>query len=123
MANWSEQQQTMLRRLYMAGEPRAIIASTMGVTEDAIKHRIEATGFTKDETKARRIAYKALRYQRMKEEIRSPYDYSYKRVAEERPSAEVLAERGTRLSIAPRDLTALICGDPRPGYSALERRS
>lgn len=32
-----------------------------------------------------------------------------------------LADRDKRMSIAPRDLTALLCGDPLPGYSALER--
>jgi hypothetical protein len=35
---------------------------------------------------------------------------------------EVMAERESRLS-APRSLTALICGDPPVGFSALERRS
>ncbi len=123
MANWSDQQQTTMCRLYLAGEPRAVIAETMGLTEDAIKHRIEATEFTKAEKRARRVAYKALRYLRKKIEIRSPYDYSYKRSNEERPSEAALCERGVRLSVPPRDLTAALCGDPRPGYSALERRT
>lgn len=33
-----------------------------------------------------------------------------------------LREWRVRLSINPRNLTAAICGDPLPGYSALERR-
>jgi len=33
----------------------------------------------------------------------------------------VLAERDARLALDPRDLTAAFCGDPLPGYSALER--
>ena len=36
---------------------------------------------------------------------------------------EVLFERDKRLALAPRDLTAAICGDPLPGHSALERRA
>lgn len=40
-----------------------------------------------------------------------------------RPSAELIAERDRRLSQMPRDLTAALCGDPLPGYSALERRA
>lgn len=36
---------------------------------------------------------------------------------------EVLADRDRRLSLAPRSLVARVCGDPLPGYSALERRS
>ena len=35
----------------------------------------------------------------------------------------LVAERDARGNIPPRDLTAVFCGDPKPGYSALERRS
>lgn len=34
----------------------------------------------------------------------------------------VLRERAEREQLAPRSLTAALCGDPLPGYSALERR-
>lgn len=37
--------------------------------------------------------------------------------------ARCLIERDRRYAIAPRDLTAAFCGDPLPGYSALERRA
>lgn len=36
---------------------------------------------------------------------------------------ECIAERDLRSSLSPRDLTAAFFGDPKPGYSALERRS
>ncbi len=39
-----------------------------------------------------------------------------------RASPEALADRDRRLSLPDRDLTATYCGDPKPGYSALERR-
>jgi hypothetical protein len=35
----------------------------------------------------------------------------------------VLIEREARLALAPRSLTALICGDPPPGRSALDKRN
>jgi plasmid stabilization system protein ParE len=35
---------------------------------------------------------------------------------------ELIEDRDRRYSIMPRDLTALLCGDPLPGMSALERR-
>jgi hypothetical protein len=35
---------------------------------------------------------------------------------------EVRAEHAHRAALAPRDLTAAICGDPLPGYSALDKR-
>lgn len=34
-----------------------------------------------------------------------------------------LAERDRRLALAPRSLSAALCGDPLPGYSALDRRA
>ncbi len=39
-----------------------------------------------------------------------------------RPSEAELAERDRRGLVEPRDLTAEICGDPLPGFSALDRR-
>lgn len=39
------------------------------------------------------------------------------------PDPRALAECAYRLSLAPRDLTAAICGDPLPGFSALDRRN
>lgn len=52
------------------------------------------------------------------------------RVVNPRPTAvppiiippEVLEDRDHRSDLAPRNLTAAFCGDPLPGYSALERR-
>lgn len=40
-----------------------------------------------------------------------------------RVNDDILRARDRRLKIKPRDLTAYICGDPLPGYSALERRA
>lgn len=37
-------------------------------------------------------------------------------------SAHLLTDRDRRLAVQPRDLTALVCGDPLPGESALDRR-
>jgi len=39
---------------------------------------------------------------------------------EERVPDSVLADREHRRGLAPRDLTASLCGDPLPGYSALD---
>lgn len=38
-------------------------------------------------------------------------------------SVRTLREWRNRLELRPRDLTAAICGDPLPGYSALDRVS
>lgn len=39
-----------------------------------------------------------------------------------RPDPIAMAERDYRLALPPRDLTAAIFGDPKPGFSALDRR-
>ena len=36
---------------------------------------------------------------------------------------EVLSDRDRRMDLSPRDLSAALCGDPLPGYSALDRRA
>jgi hypothetical protein len=38
-------------------------------------------------------------------------------------SARVLADRDRRRELEPRDLTARLCGDPKPGLSALDLRA
>ena len=38
------------------------------------------------------------------------------------PAPGALNERDRRALLRPRSLTAAICGDPLPGYSALDRR-
>lgn len=40
-----------------------------------------------------------------------------------RPPAEVLAERDRRKSLERQSLTAIFCGDPLPGESALDQRT
>lgn len=41
--------------------------------------------------------------------------------AEQPPPPEVIARRDHRVMLRPRTITALICGDPLPGESALDR--
>lgn len=36
---------------------------------------------------------------------------------------QILDDRARRYSIAPRDITSAFCGDPLPGFSALEKRA
>lgn len=37
------------------------------------------------------------------------------------PSSNAMIERDRRAQLRPRSITAAICGDPLPGYSALDR--
>jgi hypothetical protein len=37
------------------------------------------------------------------------------------PPDELIRDAERRMNLEPRDTTALICGDPKPGYSALDR--
>jgi hypothetical protein len=54
--------------------------------------------------------------------IQPPREPVYAMRIEKTPSA-VADDRAYRQSLSPRDLTALLCGDPLPGFSALERRA
>ena len=51
----------------------------------------------------------------------SPWSVGGRPVMATRAPDEVLAELEARLKLKPASLTAYFCGDPLPGYSALDR--
>lgn len=119
---WTPRLDARLRRLYLAGEPRWFIADACGVEHAVIAQKLRLQRFTKIERKQRQENYARRKHQIKNEEISGVYSYEV-RAEELPPTSRELAERAARLAIPPRDLTAMLCGDPRPGYSALERRS
>lgn len=121
--SWNVILDLRLRRLFLAGEPRWFIADACGVDQKTIANQLKNHRFTKIEREARRERYNKRRAQIEREDWKYVYQGYAVRKEEYRPSEEALAERAQRLSQAPRDLTAALCGDPLPGYSALERRA
>jgi hypothetical protein len=54
-------------------------------------------------------------HRRKSDSVRGPISYA-------EPPDEVVDERNFRHNLKPVSLTAAICGDPKPGYSALDRK-
>lgn len=142
-----------VRRLYKKGMRIAAIAASFNVTVDAVRYAVgrakqkprpiiiplEVAGM--DE----RTQMHALREQGFKltdiakhfgvsyDSCRSKLRHDRERSAGYRNATEtqrvfeipdeVWADRDRRLGLTPRDLSATLCGDPLPGYSALERRA
>jgi hypothetical protein len=122
MMPWSARLEQRMRRLYLQGEPRWFIADACGVDKPTIANRMKNQRFTMEERKQRKENYQRRRHQIKREEERGVYSYE-NRTEEYRPTEAVLVERAIRAAIPPRDLTAEFFGDPKPGYSALERRA
>jgi len=98
---WTKEESERAAALYASRIGIRMVAKTMGRTRGSVQARYDAWGPT--------FAPPMHRAAHLIECIH-------------RPSAELLAARDARAMLAPRSLTALICGDPLPGHSALERR-
>ncbi len=116
---WDVQTDARLRSLYLDGQPRSQIAVLMSMTEDAVKLRIYALRFSKDDKATRRINRRKFKNSILRT-MRTWKEQPTKAFA---PCEMALADRAHRAALQPRSVTAALCGDPLPGYSALERRA
>jgi hypothetical protein len=120
---WNNRLDQRMRRLYLQGEPRWFIADACGVDKTVIATQLKNHRFSDEERHHRRNNYQRRRHQIEHEASKAMYISYENRTEEYRPTQIALAERARRAALKPRDLTAALCGDPLPGYSALERRS
>lgn len=95
MAAWSLKQHRYALKLMLKGYDYAEIAPVVGRSADAVRKKLERGR-------------------------RPPTDPPATR--RPKPRRNLIDEWQRRLALRPRDLTAAICGDPLPGYSALDRR-
>lgn len=112
---WTSEEKSALRAHYLDGMRRAGIADAMQKTEASVREYLYRLTFSAEEKEQRRNNRVQFRNRNL----------SSTRVGKEHPitvPANIILERNCRLAVAPRDLTAAMMGDPRPGYSALERR-
>lgn len=123
MMTWSNRLDQRMRRLYLQGEPRWFIADACGVDHATIDRQMKNHRFSREEKRRRKENYARRRHQIAHEETRGVYGDYENRTEEYRPTEAALAERAVRAAVPPRDLTAEFFGDPKPGYSALERRA
>lgn len=122
---WSDVQDDALRSMMAEGLSLAAIAEKLGKTRQAISNRINYCCIRSDgstdaaERERRHIARREqIRQWRARNPGRAQGNRPRARLAEPSPSAAEpdLPPADTR------DLTALLCGDPLPGRSALDRR-
>lgn len=116
---WDEKK---LKRLYEMRKQNVRIddmAADLGVKKRTLERRLYWDSMTPEKRKARQERI----YARRREEAKGNRRIIVEQVAvSERPGAEQIRDRDERMTLAPRDLTALFCGDPLPGHSALDKR-
>jgi transposase-like protein len=96
------QDHLMVEAMYEAGKSYAEIAKQLGRSRSAIKSRIRTFG------------HKAAN--------QPVYDGRGTAVEYKVPPPEVLADRNARLGVRYGNLTSALMGDPKPGYSALDKQ-
>lgn len=122
---WTPEEIETLHRLRRIKTPIAAICAELGRTVHSVKHRLEWDGKTAESRQKRRARIKQRRAEVSGAGV-GRHDLNSLNLelgVGPRPTSELLCERDRRLQIAPRDLTAALCGDPLPGFSALDRRA
>lgn len=113
---WTPEQWTEAQRLKKEGKGYVQIAAALGMTPRQIKNRFYHKSLSREALDARHAGERERRAIKRGKPYKSPYNWPT-------PTSDVVAERNARLATPPRDLTASLLGDPRPGWSALERRA
>ena len=121
---WSLDEDDLLTKLRQRGKNKKTvkqIAVIMRRTEHSVEGRLRWLSIT-DETKEMRKRAECARRRALGIKVRGK-GKKYQRVEPVRViPVEVFIDRAERES-APRSLTNCICGDPPPGWSALDRRT
>lgn len=117
---WTDEQWKEAQRLQDAGQNYSQIAAALGMTWRQVKNRFYHKSLSRARLDERNAMEREHRLYRRDPAVRPTYKPPY---AWPEPSPDAVAERNTRLATRPRDLTAALLGDPRPGWSALERRA
>lgn len=114
---WSEEDTRIACDLAAAKMPYAQIAERLGRGSRSVRNKVFETRQTPEQRRERLERKYASRNSRPKDSY-TPHPVQ----PADRAADEIAMDtRDRRLAISPRDLTAWFCGDPLPGYSALER--
>ncbi len=117
---WSLEADEKLLELRKAGLNWAEIGKAMGVSKRSAEGRFRWINIT-PERRERRIENERVRRAKNRAPtIRSSRPPSQVHTVQ-RPPDDIMADRDRRHA-APKTLTAWLCGDPPPGWSALDRR-
>jgi hypothetical protein len=117
---WTAEETAILRKMMKDCHSFRVIAKKLGRTLKSIEEKWYRLNMSEDVRERRRE--RARRRRQADNEKRSIRSHSVL-IISTRPTSDLLAERDAKSAIPPRDLTAAFCGDPKPGFSALERRT
>jgi hypothetical protein len=118
---WGDAETTELLRLMEThGRDWITIGRIMGRSHRSCEHRWRWLNMT-EEQKKRRNEAEAIRKAKSGERCTGIKQKGVDAVRPVVASIALLEERAQRMSV-PRTITGIICGDPPPGYSALDRK-
>lgn len=121
--DWSEAETATVLEMRAAGYSFPEIASKLpGRSASGVNARYLWLTMTEEQHRARRARINEWRKREHLNCVHTPRQQRERVEPRYEPSAELLAERDERYRLSPRSLTAFLCGDPPPGYSALDRR-
>lgn len=118
---WTEKRLEFLATLMGENVPLQEIADRIGISKRAVEGRLYWNRMTPEARAKRREAINARR--------RENHAKAERRITIEqvqvsaRPSGEQIRQRDMRMAMPHRDLTAILCGDPKIGFSALDQRA
>ena len=115
---WTEEETATLTAMMRAGFGFDDVAAKLpGRSRQSVKERWRWINRSEEIKQARRD-----RVNRYRAEHRGEPDPGVRRsMPMQHVPADILIDRDTRL-LAPRSITGTICGDPPPGFSALDRK-
>ena len=123
MTVWTDDMWATAQRMRGEGKTFPEIGDTFGFSSTRVKDKFWYMNQT-DEYKQRRYDLNNERRRAIRSDNpKLPFVRRPNPVPTQPPDINTLIERNARLATPPRDLTAALCGDPRPGWSALERRA
>jgi len=120
---WTPEMVELLLTLAAEGASATAMAQRFGVKKKAVTDKLYICRLSPVEARER---IRNISRRRREKDRASNYQHILRQtdfvIVDNRPPAELIAERDRRNSLMPRDLTAAFFGDPLPGFSALERR-
>jgi hypothetical protein len=123
---WEDHEWETAQRLLREGQSLQFIAATIGRPASGLKAKIRFHNMTAEERDRKNLRTRQSREGKSDPRLRSRRSLSLRvSGAADQPKlpASAIADREARYATPPRSLTALLCGDPLPGFSALERRA
>jgi len=122
---WSDKEKETADKLYQQGLSYREIGLYLGRTDTSVEGYFRWKRMPESERVARRE--RARIYAREFRRMMGLTPRGFRKGADHvvtamKPDPEAMADRDRRSALLPRDLTALLCGDPLPGMSAFDRR-